>query len=540
MSSSDHEDIEARRGIKAVETGGRLLEALCGAGRAQDLGELARKADMSSSQAHAYLLSFQRVGLARRDPASKRYALGGLAREMGLAELRSLDPVGMALDAVEDLRRAVRLTVALAVWGSHGPTVIRVHPGETPLHSTLYEGANLSIDTTATGLAFVAFRDADSSYARRLGRIESTVAVQLQAARARGYSRQVDSPIPGLLALSAPVFNHDGTMVCAVTIVGEHHGAAQWESAAAAQLLLTTRRLSARLGYRPDIARDGLADDDVSPCSAGSEDDRDIGLGKGVQSIEVGARLLHALCRQGRAMTLREICRDADLPAAKAHPYLVSFCKLQLVEQNRLSGSYQLGALALRLGMAELSQSPILRSAAAALRELTLATGLTAALSVWSQHGPTLTHLVVGQRRPVEANLRVGFPMNLASTATGRVFAAYLPDKAAPLLDRLADHQAVDREELVHALDQIRRRGMERAQGSPVPGVNALCVPIFNASSSLEAVMMVMGRADQLDARWDGSVAQTLRERCARLALPACADAAAPHAATPRRGPAAP
>ncbi|WP_186409176.1 helix-turn-helix domain-containing protein, partial [Candidatus Accumulibacter aalborgensis] len=46
---------------------------------------------------------------------------------------------------------------------------------------------------------------------------------------------------------------------------------------------------------------------------------------QGIQSIEVGTRLLRALAAHGRPMMLRDVARNAGMPAAKAHRYLVSF-----------------------------------------------------------------------------------------------------------------------------------------------------------------------------------------------------------------------
>ncbi|MBN8520188.1 MAG: helix-turn-helix domain-containing protein [Candidatus Accumulibacter sp.] len=44
---------------------------------------------------------------------------------------------------------------------------------------------------------------------------------------------------------------------------------------------------------------------------------------QGIQSIEVGTRLLRALAAGRRAMMLRDIARNAGMPAAKAHRYTV-------------------------------------------------------------------------------------------------------------------------------------------------------------------------------------------------------------------------
>ena len=74
---------------------------------------------------------------------------------------------------------------------------------------------------------------------------------------------------------------------------------------------------------------------------------------RGIQSIEVGGALLKALAHHGRPLALKDLAAEAGMAAAKAHPYLVSFGKLGLIEQDS-SGRYGLGPLAMQLGLISL------------------------------------------------------------------------------------------------------------------------------------------------------------------------------------------
>jgi len=245
-----------RRGIKSVETAGRLLDALCRLRNPAELRVLAAAADMSAGLAHAYLTSFGRLGLVKQDRVTKRYSLGQFALDLGLSELRTLDPIELALNAVSELRLVLDHTVALSVWGSGGPTVIRVLRGDAPLHSTLYEGATLPLATSATGRAFCAFLTQQvvssalrTERKRGAARDDETFATAIKDARAHGLARIFDQPIPGLVSFSAPVFNHVSTMVCALTVTGRAGSVdSSWGGTVACALLDTTHRLSERLG----------------------------------------------------------------------------------------------------------------------------------------------------------------------------------------------------------------------------------------------------------------------------------------------------
>jgi hypothetical protein len=61
---------------------------------------------------------------------------------------------------------------------------------------------------------------------------------------------------------------------------------------------------------------------------------------RGIQSDEVGGQLLLALADQGRPMALKDLAQTAGTAPAKAHPYLVSFGKLGLIEPKAPSGRY--------------------------------------------------------------------------------------------------------------------------------------------------------------------------------------------------------
>src|SRR5579859_5672383 len=81
----------------------------------------------------------------------------------------------------------------------------------------------------------------------------------------------------------------------------------------------------------------------------------DAPTGRGVQSVEVAGRILSVLADSNRPMMLRDIADATAMPPGQAHPYIVSFRKIGLVEQDAASGLYRLGWFALHLGLARTS-----------------------------------------------------------------------------------------------------------------------------------------------------------------------------------------
>ena len=146
---------------------------------------------------------------------------------------------------------------------------------------------------------------------------------------------------------------------------------------------------------------------------------------RGIQSIDVGGRLLQALTRSDGAMMLKDLAEAADMPPAKAHAYLVSFCKLGLMEQDAVTGRYDLGPLALELGLVSLNRLDAVKIASAEMSALAARIGQSTAIAVWGNYGPTIVRFEQSVR-PIHVNMRTGTVMQIQQTATGLVFAAFI------------------------------------------------------------------------------------------------------------------
>ncbi|RAG74321.1 IclR family transcriptional regulator, partial [Burkholderia multivorans] len=71
----------------------------------------------------------------------------------------------------------------------------------------------------------------------------------------------------------------------------------------------------------------------------------------GIQSVEVGGRMLDALARRRKPLGLSELAAAADLSTAQAHTYLVSLTRLAFGKRDAITGNYEPGPLSLRLGL---------------------------------------------------------------------------------------------------------------------------------------------------------------------------------------------
>jgi DNA-binding IclR family transcriptional regulator len=246
---------------------------------------------------------------------------------------------------------------------------------------------------------------------------------------------------------------------------------------------------------------------------------------RGIGSVEVGGQLLRVLTECDGPMMLRDLAHSAGMTAAKAHPYLVSFVRLGLVEQNRSTGRYELGSLALQMGLASMRRLDPVRIGSEAIADLVLSINQTVSLSIWGNHGPTVIRIEEGTGA-VHVNMRVGSIMSLLGTATGRVFAAFLPPKmietfissgvgGASVGDDAAHRMS--RKQIDAAVAEVREKGLARAVERPIPGVNAFSAPVFDHSGSIALVITVIGPSGTFDVSWESPIAVELRS-CAGTA----------------------
>lgn len=241
------------RGIQSIEVGGSLLRALMAAGGSLALKDLAQAAGMPAAKAHAYLVSFCRLGLIEQPIEGGPYALGPTARELGLISLQQHDPVRLTSEQLEPLAQQLGMTVGLAVWGNQGPTVLRVAHPSAPVHIHLRHGSVLSVADSASGRVLAA--DRPWSEVGRHWRGQARAGRQiLEAVQQQGWALSDEALAPGVAAVAVPVRNASARVELALLALAPRQ---QWLAApgrpqpqALEQLLRAAQACSALLGYR--------------------------------------------------------------------------------------------------------------------------------------------------------------------------------------------------------------------------------------------------------------------------------------------------
>jgi IclR family acetate operon transcriptional repressor len=232
-----------------VETGARTL----------GVTEIATALDLSKAVVHRVLASLREAGFLDVEAGSRRYRLGPAALALGLAYLERIDLRTQARPVLERLSAATQETATLSV--RHGDQRIYVDQVTplTEIRMTVPLGRPYPLHAGSSSKAFLAFlSDAEQAdyLTRDLPRLtEATVtdsralAKELAAIRKRGYAKSLGERQPGAASVAAPVFDHEGHPVGAVSVCGPIERFRSRTDEAATLLVEGCRELSRQLGF---------------------------------------------------------------------------------------------------------------------------------------------------------------------------------------------------------------------------------------------------------------------------------------------------
>ncbi|MFV0490187.1 MAG: IclR family transcriptional regulator [Pseudorhodobacter sp.] len=246
---------------------------------------------------------------------------------------------------------------------------------------------------------------------------------------------------------------------------------------------------------------------------------------RGIQSIEVSGRILHALSLASEPMMLKQLAQSAGLVPAQCHAYLTSMRHVGLVQQDPLSGLYRVGSFTRQLGNAWLKSDPLAAEAIRVLTDISDKADVMSLLVVWGIAGPTIVHVNAG-RIQTALNIRQGTLFSVTGTATGRAFAAF--GTAPDLQDRIATElgqsrrsdalgEVMTRENFERQVDIARERGYATTEGAPIPGINAVSTPVFGENGQLCFVLTIIGPTSCLPVGADTPAVRALLEATRQL-----------------------
>jgi IclR family transcriptional regulator, acetate operon repressor len=249
-------------GTQAVLRAVALLKVFDDAHPEWALNELAQKTGLNKTTAFRLLSALESEGLVARGPGGETYTLGPEIAVLGGRALRRNNLRTVTRPELEALAAATGETASLEILADDEILIIDEVLGEHLLSGTQSLGTRWPIHATSTGLALLAFMR-ETRRERLLQRpllpvtshtITDLTALRahLEQIRAQGYAAADEMLELGLVAIGAPLYNHDGQVVAAISVFGPKLRLTSERIPVIGRLLQETAvRISAQLGYKP-------------------------------------------------------------------------------------------------------------------------------------------------------------------------------------------------------------------------------------------------------------------------------------------------
>ena len=222
------------------------------------LKTLSTGAGMPPGKAHQYLVSFMRLGLIVQNQSTGQYGLGPYALQLGLAALRQVNSSEIAGKVLERLQARFELPTYFSIWGQRGPFIALKPDYDLPTPFGIKAGFVFPLLTTATSNIFLAYMPEQAT--RALIEKEELLHRDLLA-RAQDTRREIRAAgctvskghlFRGFAGVSCPVFDHEGALAGAVTMLGV---ASVVDTGPFSNMVLAVKEaaadISGKLGFKP-------------------------------------------------------------------------------------------------------------------------------------------------------------------------------------------------------------------------------------------------------------------------------------------------
>ncbi len=216
----------------------------------------------SPSTVYRLLDALVRAGFAQHDEETGRYAIGAGAVQLGLAALASLDLTAAAPPTLAALVAETGESVFLAVLDEGSVVYVMKKEGRFAIRTTAMLGSRRPAHCTALGKTYLANMPADEAraivdehgmpaFTRHT--ITELPALWEELARVRllGYAVDREEIEEGLTCIAAPVRDHAGRQIAAVSVAGPTARVLPHEERLGRRLAAAGLEISQALGFAP-------------------------------------------------------------------------------------------------------------------------------------------------------------------------------------------------------------------------------------------------------------------------------------------------
>lgn len=216
----------------------------------------------------------------------------------------------------------------------------------------------------------------------------------------------------------------------------------------------------------------------------------------GVQAVLFALQIMEYVAIQREPIGVTMLAEHFGANKSKIHRHLKTLAQQGYVVQDEASERYRVGARLVALAQSIGDSVDIVREATLVMRRVRKALNHSVVLSMLDRGGIRVVTVESGTSA-VEITVKPGSLMDYHSSAQGKITLAF---GGAGLLKQVRNKELVkhtprtitDIAVLEKELDRIREQGWAAAPNESVIGLNALAVPIFDASGKLAASIAIV------------------------------------------------
>ena len=215
-------------GTRAVARAIAVLKAFGGARSAWGITELANELSLNKTTVFRILRTLEQEGMLTRDPGPEVYRLGPELIVLGARALRSADLRAIARAQLEALAERTGESATLEVLVGSDTLILDEVLGRFFLGAGGEIGTRWPAHATSTGKVLLsALMRRGGTLPRRLeARTRKTITSvtrlerELAKVHETGYAVAVEELEPGVVAIGAPVYDHEDQVIAAISVCG--------------------------------------------------------------------------------------------------------------------------------------------------------------------------------------------------------------------------------------------------------------------------------------------------------------------------------
>jgi DNA-binding IclR family transcriptional regulator len=254
-----------RYAINSILRASSILRCFSGEKTHFKVGELARHLKLDRSTTYRILLSLEKCGFVEKDKRTGHYSLGLSAFEIGNTYLRQMDLLKVSKPIMTELALKVQETVHLAVLSD--TEIVYVDKVDSPRTLGVMSkiGQRGPVYSTALGKVLLAHQTEDQlsrilpeiklrSFTPNTITSKRKLLEEIRTIQKHGYALDRMESEPGVECIAAPIRNHLGDVIAALSISGPQKKInTPKEKQYIDQVMKATSLISSKMGYKKEL-----------------------------------------------------------------------------------------------------------------------------------------------------------------------------------------------------------------------------------------------------------------------------------------------